>query len=129
MTSNTAVGNHLLLTDTDSEAILPATETGAARASSFPLDWRQMLGGVLLVAGALAVFAGVIGATGATTMGDQLSYIASGGLGGAGLIALGVMLVVMHEHVQDRAALADLTSHMASLQAGMAELLDGTRRK
>jgi len=123
MTRNTTA-DHLLLSDNHvTEAILPASDTGRAAAPSVPLDWRQMIGGVLLLAGVALIVAAWVGASGAATVGDQLSYISSGGLGGLGLMALGVMVVVMKEHTQDRATLAELTTHMASLEEQLAQLL------
>ena len=123
MTRNTTA-DHLLLSDNHvTEAILPASDTGRAAAPSVPLDWRQMIGGVLLLAGVVLIVAAWVGASGAATIGDQLSYISSGGLGGLGLMALGVMFVVMKEHAQDRATLTDLTTHLASMEEQMAQLL------
>ena len=123
MTRNTTA-EHLLLSDNHvTEAILPASDTARVASPSLPLDWRQMIGGVLLLAGVALIVAAWVGASGAATVGDQLSYISSGGLGGLGLMALGVMVVVMKEHTQDRATLAELTTHMASLEEQLAQLL------
>jgi hypothetical protein len=123
MTRNTTA-EHLLLSDNHvTEAILPASDTARAASPSLPLDWRQLIGGVLLLAGVALIVAAWVGASGAATIGDQLSYISSGGLGGLGLMALGVMVVVMKEHTQDRATLAELTAHMASMEEQLAQLL------
>jgi len=123
MTRNTTA-DHLLLSDNHvTEAILPASDTGRTAAPTLAVDWRQMIGGVLLLAGVGLIVAAWIGASGAATIGDQLSYISSGGLGGIGLMALGVMFVVMKEHAQDRATLTELTAHLASMEEQMGQLL------
>jgi hypothetical protein len=124
MTRNTTA-EHLLINDNHvTEAILPASDTGRTTSPSLPLDWRQMVGGVLLLAGVALIVAAWVGASGAPTIGDQLSYISSGGLGGLGLMALGVLFVVMKEHAQDRATLIELTAHMASMEEGLTRQLD-----
>lgn len=128
--TRTSAADHLLLGENQiTEAILPASDTGRAVSHSLPVDWRQLVGGLLLVAGVIAIVAAWLGVSGTGTLGDQLSYIASGGLGGAGLIAVGVMFVVMREHAADRASLAELTAHMMVLEEGMTRLLADGRRK
>jgi hypothetical protein len=46
-----------------------------------------------------------------------MPYLASGGVGGAALIAIGITLVVSYEHASDRAALEQLLDRFDSLEA------------
>jgi hypothetical protein len=57
-------------------------------------QWDRLLGGGLLLVGAILLVAGWIGVSGASTSKDQLSYLASGGLGGLFCLGAGVGLLV-----------------------------------
>jgi hypothetical protein len=112
--------NHFLLTDRDMgrAAILPASDTSRERQSALPrLDWRQAAGAVLILAGLVGVLASWVGVSGTRDTASQLSYLTSGGLGGIGLIAVGVLLLVSFEHSRDRLALKTLELRLAEVES------------
>jgi hypothetical protein len=57
-------------------------------------QWDRVLGAGLLVLGAVLLVAGCFGVSGASTTKDQLSYLASGGLGGLFCLGAGVGLLI-----------------------------------
>jgi hypothetical protein len=80
------------------------------------LDWRQALGGAFILAGVVAVMVAWFGISGTLDPGKQMPYLASGGIGGAALIALGVTLLLSFEHARDRAALAEVLDRLERLE-------------
>jgi len=78
------------------------------------LDWRQAVGGGLVVIGVLAIIVGWFQISGTAEVWKQLPYVASGGIGGAALIAIGLTLIVAYEHANDRAAIARLLVRLDS---------------
>jgi hypothetical protein len=68
--------------------------TGAAKADRE--RWGFVLSVVLLLGGVVAAVAGGFQASGADTEGDQLAFIATGGLIGLALIMVGVALFVRY---------------------------------
>jgi hypothetical protein len=122
MAQQIVLNEHPLLGERGSESILPPSESARGRdASVRGLAWRQGLGSALIVLGVLAVIVAWIGVSGTVLIGDQLSYLASGGVGGVGLIGVGVVLLVMQEHVRDRLALEEMALAMRSLQETVAD--------
>jgi hypothetical protein len=120
--------NHILLNDHDQpiDAILPASDSGRDRwlGSGRP-DWRQILGVLLILGGLGAVIGSWVGVSGSANTGSQLSYMTSGGLGGMGLIAIGVLLLVSFEHTRDRLTLMALGAQMSQVEeALLGELAD-----
>ncbi len=86
--------------------------------SSLPrLDWRQALGGVLVALGSLAIVIAWWQISGTPHPGEQMPSLASGGLGGAALIGLGVLLFNSFEHTEDRAALAAVLDRLDEVEA------------
>lgn len=71
----------------------------------------------LLVAGAIAVIAGWIGATGTRLVSDQLSYIASSSLTGIFLLGLGSGLVLIDFMAEQKAGDEEIRRLLASLLA------------
>lgn len=57
-------------------------------------QWDRVLGGGLIIAGAILVVAGWVGVSGASTTKDQLSYLASGGVGGLFCLGAGLGLLI-----------------------------------
>lgn len=97
----------------------PSAAGGGRLAGSGPvatLDWRQALGGALLLAGIVAVMVAWYGISGTLDPGKQMPYLASGGIGGAALIAIGVTLLLSFEHARDRAALAEVLDRLEKLE-------------
>lgn len=80
------------------------------------LDWRQTLGGAFILAGIAGVMVAWFGISGTLDPGKQMPYLASGGIGGAALIAIGVTLFLSFEHARDRAALADVLDRLDRLE-------------
>lgn len=109
-------------TDSDPAAALaparPARghSTAAARGSLQSLDWRQAVGGALVVLGMLAIVIAWFGVSGTLDPGKQMPYISSGGFGGSALIAVGVTLLVSFEHSRDRDALAQVLEELDELR-------------
>src|SRR5581483_10360988 len=57
-------------------------------------QWDRILGVGLVLAGAMLLLAGWFGVSGASTTKDQLSYLASGGLGGLFCLGAGIGLLI-----------------------------------
>jgi len=64
--------------------------------------WRTVLAWLALAAGALALFGGWFAVSGETLAAKQLPYLISGGLGGLGLIAGGVGLLIAEDLREER---------------------------
>ena len=103
----------------------PAPPRGSARRAATPspargslesLDWRQAVGGALIVLGMLAIVIAWFGVSGTLDPGEQMPYISSGGFGGSALIAIGVTLLVSFEHSRDRDALAQVLDELDELR-------------
>jgi hypothetical protein len=67
--------------------------------------------------GAVALLIGWWGISGETEPWKQFPYLASGGIGGASLIALGITLLISFEHARDRAALGAVLERIDDLEA------------
>jgi len=89
----------------------------ASGSSTRRLDWRQLLGGLFVVAGLVTLAAGWFGMSGTTQLSAQLAYMFSGGFGGAALIAIGATFFVAFEHHADRLAIQALDMKLTELQA------------
>ena len=116
---------HPLLGGDHAEAILPAVDEerdGTRGLGS--LDRRQTLGAVLVLAGLLAVLGAWFGISGTNNTTDQLSYLASGGIGGAAFLLIGSILFVSQEHARDREAFAQLDNRLRRLEEGLAAEFD-----
>lgn len=92
------------------------TSRAASRGSLQSLDWRQAVGGALVVLGMLAIVIAWFGVSGTLDPGEQMPYISSGGFGGSALIALGVTLLISFEHSRDRDALAQVLAELDELR-------------
>jgi hypothetical protein len=88
----------------------------AAAGSLHSLDWRQAVGGGLVVLGMLGIIIAWFGVSGTLDPGEQMPYISSGGFGGAALIAVGVTLLISFEHSRDRDALAQVLDELDELR-------------
>lgn len=85
------------------------------------LDWRQALGSVLVALGSLAIVIAWWQISGTPHPGEQMPSLASGGLGGAALIAVGVLLFNSFEHTEDRAALGAVLDRLEHLERRVEE--------
>ena len=88
------------------------------------LDWRQALGGAMLAIGTLAILIAWWQISGTPHPGEQMPPLASGGFGGAALIAVGVLLLNSFEHVKDREALGEVMARLEALDE-RAQQVDG----
>jgi hypothetical protein len=105
----------------------PSAGAGAERwrpAARPMLDARQTIAVALIALGMIGVIVAWFGISGTLDPGRQMPYLASGGIGGAALIAIGVMVYVSHEHVQDRAAIAALLDRLESVEAELQRRLE-----
>lgn len=69
------------------------------------MDWRQSLGFGAIGLGAIGIVVSWFQIAGERELWKQLPYLASGGIGGAAAIAIGIALLIAYEHSADRAAL------------------------
>ena len=101
------------------DAPAPAVQARVATVSvgGRVLEWRQALGGGLVVLGIIGILVAWFQIAGTAEVWKQMPYLASGGVGGAALIAIGITLVVSFEHASDRAALEQLMDRFDSLEA------------
>lgn len=75
-------------------------------------DWRQLVGGALMFMGMTAILIAWYAIGGEDSVWRQLPYVTSGGIGGAGLIAIGVTLLISYEHSCDREAVAGMKNSL-----------------
>ena len=87
--------------------------------------WRQVVGWLLMIGGAIAVLVAWYGISGTVDPGEQMPYLASGGLGGAAAIGVGAVLVVACEHARDRAALGLVLQRIDELERRLDTLVPG----
>jgi len=87
--------------------------------------WRHVVGWLLMIGGVVAVLVAWYGISGTVDPGEQMPYLASGGLGGAAAIAIGAVLVVAGEHVRDRAALGLVLQRLDELERRLDPLVPG----
>lgn len=106
-------------------AAAPARRPLAPAGSLQSLDWRQAVGGALVVLGMLAIVIAWFGVSGTLDPGEQMPYISSGGFGGAALIAIGVTLLISFEHSRDRDALAQVLDELDELRHRLDEQARG----
>ncbi len=85
---------------------------------------RQVLAGALVVAGLLAIGVGWFGAGGNNDVWRQIPFLISGGIGGAALVALGIVAYISYEHLEDRRAVAALVERLDELELGLAGEFD-----
>lgn len=79
------------------------------------LEWRQVVGGVLVLAGFVALIVGWWGVSGTDQQWKELPYLVSGGLGGIATIGVGLALFISFEHWRDREALRQVLHKLNDL--------------
>lgn len=110
-------------------APVPAVRAATGRGSLASLDWRQAVGGGLIVLGMLAIVISWFGVSGTLDPGEQMPYISSGGFGGSALIAIGVTLLISFEHSRDRDALAQVLDELDDVRRRLADLVPTVETK
>jgi hypothetical protein len=102
----------------------PAAGYGRSQVGS--MDARQVIAIALIALGMIGVLVAWFGISGTLDPGEQMPYLASGGIGGAALIAIGVTVYISWEHVQDRAALSVLLERLEEVESTLRELSSPT---
>jgi hypothetical protein len=88
------------------------------------IGWRQAVGGGLVFLGMVAILLGWWGMSGTTDVVDQFSFLMSGGIVGAALIAIGATLWISHEHDRDRIALGLLYDRLEAMEQRLASQIE-----
>lgn len=78
---------------------------------------RQVVGGVLIFGGIIAVIVSWFGISGTLDPGKQMPYLISGGIGGAMAVAIGVTSLISNEHARDRDSLDELYGRLEAMEA------------
>lgn len=79
------------------------------------LDWRQGLGGALILVGFILLIVGYVQISGTTETYDQLTYFLADGIGGAAAIIVGSTVLIIREHNEDRHAIRLLDERLSDL--------------
>ena len=116
-TEHVDLTDHLVLRGGTEPLLPPATEQ--TQSKRVVLDWRQALGGLLILAGGIVLAVAWVGISGEAESYKQLPYFLSGGLGGGALVALGIVCLVAYEHFCDRRSMANLEDHLRYLEDGL----------
>jgi hypothetical protein len=104
---------HPVLSAAD-EPLLPAVEGANARAGGLnALDWRQVVGGAVVLIGFATLAVGWWRISGTTKTYEQLNYLLGGGLIGAALVAIGGVVIMAYQHHADRLAMVELERRIA----------------
>ncbi len=103
------VDDSLVIDDPETEA------KGKKRGGLHGLDWRQAIGALAIVAGLVCIVGGWIGMSGTPVLSEQLTFLFSGGFGGAGLVAVGGIMLAAFEHHSDRMVIAELDRKIVAL--------------
>lgn len=85
---------------------------------------RQVVGGIFIFGGVLAVIVSWFGISGTLDPGKQMPYLISGGIGGAMAVAIGVTLLISNEHARDRDSLDELYGRLEAMEA----MVDGVEQ-
>lgn len=88
------------------------------------IGWRQAVGGGSVFFGMVAILLGWWGMSGTTEVVDQFSFLMSGGIVGAALIAIGATLWISHEHDRDRIALGLLYDRLDAMERRLSAQID-----
>src|SRR5437763_13067851 len=126
-TEHAELTGHLLLRGGTEPWLPPATEQSQPK--RVVLDWRQGLGGLLILAGGIVLAVAWVGIRGEAESYKQLPYFLSGGHGGGALVALAIACLVASEHFCDRRSMANLEDHLRYLEDGLGLEVIALRRR
>jgi hypothetical protein len=87
-------------------------------------DPRLVLGWVLCITGAIAVFVGYWGVSDTLDPGKQLPYIISGGIGGVFLLGVGAALIFQSDMAEARREVRELRTVVDQLQSDISLLVE-----
>lgn len=87
-------------------------------------DPRLVLGWVLCITGAIAVFVGYWGVSDTLDPGKQLPYIISGGIGGVFLLGVGAALIFQSDMAEARREVRELRTVVEQLQTDISLLVE-----
>ena len=79
-----------------------SVESNGSRTEAAPTPWRLILGWALVGLGAVFIVLGWIGVSGEPDVARQMSYLASGGIGGLTAAVVGVGLLISEDLRSDR---------------------------
>jgi len=85
---------------------------------------RQVCAAALVAAGVIAVLVGWFGVSGSADVWEQVPYLVSGGIGGAVLVALGIVTYLSYEHQLDRDYVTWLVREQRELELGLGAEFD-----
>lgn len=85
---------------------------------------RQVAAGALVLSGLLAIAVGWFGAGGNSDVWEQIPFLISGGIGGAALVAIGIVVHLSYEHLEDRRSVSLLLDRLDELELGLAGEFD-----
>lgn len=91
--------------------------------------WRAVVGWILVVLGALFVILGWVGVSGEPDVARQLSYLASGGVGGLVAAVVGVGLLISEDLRTERRRLGRIEAVLLDVQDGIASTAKPSRAK
>jgi hypothetical protein len=99
------------------------SQNGDGLKANLRLKWRAALGWALVVVGAVFIVIGWFGVSGEPDVARQLSYLASGGLGGVAAAIVGIGLVISEDLRSERKRLGRIESSILDVS----EELRGSR--
>jgi hypothetical protein len=121
--------NHPFLTEEARPLLGPVDGVQGRLSALRAVDWRQTLGGLMLLAGFVLLCLGWLGVSGTDRTADELSYMLAGGLGGIALVATGLTFMIAHEHRADRRAIAHLEERLGGLEEALGAEFDAVREQ
>jgi hypothetical protein len=88
------------------------SQNGDGLRANIRLRWRAALGWALVIVGAVFLVIGWFGVSGEPDVAKQLSYVASGGLGGLAAAIVGIGLVISEDLRSERKRLARIEASL-----------------
>jgi len=102
--------------------------TGPPRRDTIRARWRLIAGWALVLLGAVFIVLGWIGVSGEPDVARQMSYLASGGVGGLTAAVVGVGLLISEDLRSDRRRLGRIEATLLDVNDAMARRDGGARK-